>query len=344
MTCSSLPVRTPCDEDPTWGKAKAIFEKDVHDIFDLFLAETGKLQVCLKSKTRFEVIEMLKSPNIYIFDCTCPETAATLSRDLLPRFRQSHEFAELLLHSSSTSSLFINPPATTLHLAFILEVQHLPPTLEQAMADNTLFMGLYRFLAARFCAENLLFVRAVTQFDLLFYQNDHPKGQAKEFAWKIYRLFLVHGSPRQISANTQQLKQIGMKLAAPELSMFAAVKAQTEKLLRVQFNEYLRTADYTTWVSQTKQRVKKRQQRGRSCWSKMRYAVCRSNNTVGPVEEPPAIEVEFPMHQLFETSITRLATPRQTADPAARASRRKLREIKMKSKKKQSTGSEIFNL
>lgn len=215
-------------ESNPWHSTEVALKREVTVIFDTFLADHADMQVCLRGDTLRNIARSLDEDevDIHVFVEARKETAVTLARDMLPRFLKSPEFVDFVNNCVSTSKMKIHPP-TGIGYGNRKEDFDKRPTLDEALSDRILFDKLHKHLASRYCAENLLFVRAVDTFDSHL-QSIAPQF-AEKLAWQINRFFLLPDSPMQISVQSRSMKRIGLKLARPELGMFRHTQEKAKK-------------------------------------------------------------------------------------------------------------------
>ncbi|KAJ1438379.1 hypothetical protein B484DRAFT_477170 [Ochromonadaceae sp. CCMP2298] len=226
-------------------------------IWATFLHARSHSQICMADQVYQRTLRRMASVQLYggeVFQEAALDPIKTIRKDLAMRYQHSEDFSAYLGHLRTLLAppclVTIHVPTPTASLVSTYTLQQLSEgvrfTLAQVLEDRTLYAGFFRYLSSSFSSENLRFVRAVTLFRR-FASDTREDKRAEVWAFKIYRNFIVPGSPYEICITPHIRRDLERRLATPIYSTFRDAEETALQTLRGKFVDFARTTEYASF-------------------------------------------------------------------------------------------------
>jgi hypothetical protein len=115
-------------------------------------------------------------------------------------------------------------------------------TLAQLVIDETLYTYFRVFLEKNMCAENLLCVRMIDDFEKR--KTNGEDKEAEEGAWTVYKYFIAPGSAFEVSILALDRKNLMKQLAQPKTGMFQKVRNSSYTVLKANFELFQNSEEF----------------------------------------------------------------------------------------------------
>jgi hypothetical protein len=223
--------------------------KDVQDninrILDEYVVDNAKYQVCISGqffKNLKKRINLIHLYGPHVFEEACIDPVKTMKKDVLPRFLRSDIFRTMI---QSLAKLEPLPPACQLIVPCMCDkwimianpleyfIDDREFTLPQLITDETLYTYFRVFLERKQCAENLLCVRMIDNFEKL--KSEGEDMRAEENAWIVYKYFVAPESAFEVSTLALDRKNLMKQLAQPRTGIFQKVRNSSYTVLKANF-------------------------------------------------------------------------------------------------------------
>eukprot|EP00981_Chlorochromonas_danica_P005382 scaffold1091_cov164-Ochromonas_danica.AAC.5 len=203
-------------------------------------------------------VKRLKLIHVYgreVFSEALLDPVKTIQRDIQPRFLASEDYRNLrqLLNSLDplpcAQSLKLPKPPHVIYSRYdmrTLESGEARFTMDDLIDDRILFPEFLKYLEQCVSSENLRCMRAIQVYKEARGSSDNKEQSlAVDYAWTIYKFFVAPGSAYGISISHRRLKEVMRALASPNLNTFEAVEQSALSALKVHFDTYKTTKEYS---------------------------------------------------------------------------------------------------
>ena len=113
--------------------------------------------------------------------------------------------------------------------------------------DEKLYKSLLNYLRSIVCSENLLAVRKIHLFKLMF-QEKRTVDDISAEALDIYNYFVAQGSAFEVSISSRRRVQVMMSLANPKIDAFASMDKQALAVVETQLPSFYKSKDFTQLI------------------------------------------------------------------------------------------------
>eukprot|EP01039_Chlorochromonas_danica_P000004 gene4-4_t len=230
----------------------------VEFIWSEYLAENAPYWICIPLKILVNTVKRLKLIHVYgreVFSEALLDPVKTIQRDIQPRFLASEDYRNLrqLLNSLDplpcAQSLKLPKPPHVIYSRYdmrTLESGEARFTMDDLIDDRILFPEFLKYLEQCVSSENLRCMRAIQVYKEARGSSDNKEQSlAVDYAWTIYKFFVAPGSAYGISISHRRLKEVMRALASPNLNTFEAVEQSALSALKVHFDTYKTTKEYS---------------------------------------------------------------------------------------------------
>lgn len=241
---------------PSTRVSRVGVESMVKHIWETFLSDNAKFQICMPSKVLWKTLQRMKNIHLYgkdVFQEAMYDPIKTIHRDIYPRFRNSDQMRQLRQRIRECEDL---PPSSSLQLPPLPNVITSRYTLQELLGgakltfadmleDKICFKEFFRYLQSCIVSENLRFIRALQVYKEHITSADETRRRlGVEWAWSIYKFFIAPYSAYEISVAHTARRDVMRHLAHPTVNTFDAIERYTLDLLRVHFNNFRNKKDY----------------------------------------------------------------------------------------------------
>jgi hypothetical protein len=243
----------------TWPSPKVsnvVVANMIRHIWDTFLSDKAKTQICMPSQTLVNTLVRMKYAHLYgkeVFYEALNDPIKTIFRDIHPRFRNSEYMHKLRARMQEISTL---PPSSQLFIPQLPNVMcdrytvdelkaGVNFTIDDMLEDRVCYREFFRYLQKCIVSENLRFMRCVRLFkDYISSDRAEDKVYGVEWAWTLYKFFLAPYSAYEISVAHNVRRDIMRQLASPDFATFNVVERPTLALLKVHYNNFKSKPEY----------------------------------------------------------------------------------------------------
>mmetsp|Transcript_27848 Transcript_27848/g.28100 ORF Transcript_27848/g.28100 Transcript_27848/m.28100 type:complete len:361 (+) Transcript_27848:54-1136(+) len=232
---------------------KAVVES-MQQIVDDFISRSAPNEICISRQIADNTLERVQMIDLYgpeVFTEATYDPLKTIRKDILPRFRVSHLYNEMIMRINSinplpTASELKVPPPEKRIIDEETNIKNFFPErqfeLYEFMECEILYSELLMFLQKSVSSENLLCLRMISIFEDKFLDGD-TQG-AEDDAWTIYRFFIAAGAAYEISLKYVHRKILMQSMALPTVDMFEEVKRSSHSSLKRDFESFKDTPKY----------------------------------------------------------------------------------------------------
>jgi hypothetical protein len=241
--------------DPDWSKfidPNAAMTQ-IDNIVRQYLRDDSPIQICIPGSVYQRTLRRISLLHLYgpdVFEEACIDPIKTMTKDILPRFLASDLFTKMIVNIVSVdppppaAELKVPPPDSRLLSESL--VTDFPDfrrfELEEILTSLDLYNEFLMYLRDRVCSENLICVRMIRIFE--DFMNAEQYKEASRQAWKVYQFFVAPGSAYEVSIHYLHRKDVMLSMAKPRVDMFEQIKRSGMTMLRTNFEEYKKTANY----------------------------------------------------------------------------------------------------
>ena len=266
---------------PSTKLSKSNIEKMMNSIWDEFLSDNAPTQIFMPAKVVKNTQRRMLLLDFYgpdVFAEALLDPIETINQDILPRFIFSYnkmdmdKRVQLLKKEIDMSSIQNHSPKDNPLLKLRKEQfnEKRKFSLHEIMNNSILYNEFYDYLKAKALERNLLCLRMIIVFDDLWLTNTSTAAvnessesfeKVKDYAWLIYRYFIIKDAPYEFSLHSRYKKEIMVSLASADQQIFDQLKKSVTAALTTNFNIFKATDRYRdSW------KLMKSEQ-GKSAWS-----------------------------------------------------------------------------
>jgi hypothetical protein len=239
------------DEWKPGGVCRDTIIDEIYEIWNIYISNSGEYQICIPSavlhRTLFRIQHFaLYGPDVFTEATDTP--AETIIRDIMPRFRQTNAYKNMLRRCEE-----IRKPKNAFDLKVSIpnndclsDLQSMPNdytvTLNDCINCGFLYSKFLDYLTSIFSSDNLLCVRMLHIYKAM--KDTEPVSDVEEMAWTIYQYFVVPGSPCEISLRGSAIQDISLNMATLPDDIFVELYRSAMRTLTECFVVYQRTCEY----------------------------------------------------------------------------------------------------
>ena len=240
---------------PSKKLSKTTIEKMVQSIWDEFISDDARSQICMSSnivtntKRRMLLLD-LYGPNVFAEALLDP--IKTINEDMLPRFLAStfkvdmDKRLQTLKIKVQESDIQVEPIDNPLLKSSIKRLRNKKMfTFNETIHNQILYNEFLKYLQQNMLVKYLLCSRMVSIFeDLFMAETPESLAEATDYAWNIFRYFLAKDAPCGISLHSRHIKEIMISLANIHVQMFAELEKVVLPVLKDSFKLYSSAVKY----------------------------------------------------------------------------------------------------